>query len=120
MRQGQSMRSRDASNATLITTGLNAKKSRRSLLCRRCAQAGSSRRGAVLRRLGSAIHSSHHACGITVTGCGAVRSNFVDAAQIVGRELYLQRADILFEIAATLGAGDGDDVVSLREKPGES
>ena len=46
-----------------------------------------------------------------------MRGDFVDTPEVSWRELYLQRADIFFEIAAALGAGDGDDVVTLREKP---
>src|SRR5207247_8215957 len=37
--------------------------------------------------------------------------------QVLRRERYLQRAQVLLEVRASLRAGNGDDVFSLREDP---
>jgi len=40
-------------------------------------------------------------------------------AQILGGQLDLKRAGVLFQIIAALGAGDREEVLALREQPRE-
>ncbi len=56
---------------------------------------------------------------ITLAGSGPEWEDFVEAAQIVGAEFHVERADIFLEVLAALSAGDGDYVVALRQHPGE-
>jgi hypothetical protein len=44
----------------------------------------------------------------------------VDPGEVLGRELDLDGADVLLEVATPLGAGDRDHVVALRKHPGQS
>jgi hypothetical protein len=49
----------------------------------------------------------------------ADRCDLVDAAQVVVIEAYVERSEVLLEIAQPLGAGDRDDVVTPGQQPGE-
>jgi hypothetical protein len=77
-------------------------------------------RAAASRRTQSAIDHGHHHFGVAGTGSDAFRGDFVDAAKIVGREFHVERSNIFFEIFATLGAGDRNDVLALRKEPCKS
>src|SRR3954452_4453721 len=43
----------------------------------------------------------------------------VDVPELVVAELDLRRAPVLLEVGHALGAGDRDDVVALRQHPGQ-
>jgi len=58
--------------------------------------------------------------GIAGSGSDPGGEDFVHAPQILCRELDFQRRDIFFQVLAALGAGDGDNIVSLCDNPGES
>ena len=47
------------------------------------------------------------------------RHGRVEGGQVVGGEVHVGGADVLLEVGDPLGAGDRDDVVALREHPGE-
>src|SRR5258708_13452324 len=68
----------------------------------------------------SAVDGGHHCFGIACAGGSAVGGDFVDAAQVLRCQFYFQGADVFFQIFAALGAGNGDDVLALREEPGQS
>src|SRR3954471_5303010 len=55
--------------------------------------------------------------GIAVSGGGARRCDLVDPAQVVGVQLYVDRTEVLLEVANPLRAGDRDDVIAAREQP---
>ena len=42
-----------------------------------------------------------------------------NASEIVWGQLYGERPHVLFEVGSPLGAGDGDDILPLREQPGQ-
>src|SRR6476659_1345098 len=47
----------------------------------------------------------------------SLRRDLLDLLQVAGRELDLERAHVLLEILALLGAGDGHDMVALHQHP---
>ena len=65
------------------------------------------------------IDEVHHVFGVALAGSCSEGEDFVQAAQFVGAQFHVQRADIFLEIFAALGAGDGHDVVALRQHPGQ-
>src|SRR5437867_669370 len=60
-----------------------------------------------------------HDLGIAEPGGGAGRHDGVDRRQVLGRERDRERARVLLEVRPPLGPRDGDDVLALREHPGE-
>src|SRR5215210_8672616 len=56
---------------------------------------------------------------VALTGSYTLGRHLLDRLQIGGAQLYLQRAEILFEISALLRTGNGDDVSALRQQPGQ-
>src|SRR3989475_10509698 len=60
-----------------------------------------------------------HRLGIAEPGGGAGRHDRVDRRQVLGRERDRERARVLLEVRPPLGPRDGDDVLALREHPGE-
>src|SRR5260221_14793787 len=68
----------------------------------------------------SAVDGGHHCFGIALAGGSAVGGAFVDAAQVLRRQFYFQGADVFFQIFSALGSGNGDDVLALRQEPGQS
>jgi predicted thioesterase len=63
------------------------------------------------------VHQSHHVFGVARAGGCSEGEDFVNTAQIVGVKLDIQRANVLFQIFAALGARDGHDVATLRHDP---
>src|SRR5581483_9924499 len=57
--------------------------------------------------------------GIALAGSGSGGKYFLDASQIINRQLHIQCADILLEILPPFGAGNGNDVIPLGQDPGE-
>src|SRR4051812_46741957 len=66
-----------------------------------------------------AVHRPHSALGIPLPSSGPLRSHFLDLVQIRAAELHLQGSDILLQVAPLLGPGDRNDVLPLRQQPGE-
>src|SRR4028118_721375 len=64
-----------------------------------------------------AVDAAH--VGVTVPGCHALRGGFVDAPQVLVRQLYLRRSGILLQVLAPFGTGDRHDVLSLVQQPRE-
>src|ERR1700682_3938515 len=64
----------------------------------------------------SAVEVAHALRGIALAGGGA---HLVEAAQFFGRQPDRQCPGVLLEILAALRAGDGHDVLSPGEDPGE-
>src|SRR5258706_9456705 len=69
--------------------------------------------------LTSDVHGLHAGCRITSTGCSTSRHLGRYARHIVGRDGHVQRSEILLEPLDVAGPGDGDDIVPLRQQPGE-
>jgi len=65
------------------------------------------------------IEDSHHFFPIARAGCDFRRHELIQTCKIVGRELNLQRGDVLLEIFPPLGSWDRNDVVAFRQHPGE-
>ena len=72
---------------------------------------------AAARRL--AVHRLHSALVIALAGGGARRQDLLEPFQVFVGQLHLQGADVLVEVADVLGAGDRDDVLALRQDPGQ-
>ena len=68
----------------------------------------------------SAVDQGHHVFGIALTGGGVGRKDFVQAGEVLLREIQGRGFGVFFQIFSALGARNGDDVVSLRHHPGES
>src|SRR5947209_10727245 len=73
-----------------------------------------SRRGA---RRELAVHGGHS--GFVVPLAGGLGKLGVDTREVFGRQLDVDRPSILLEVGATLGARNRDEVVALREHPGD-
>src|SRR6478735_3076927 len=65
------------------------------------------------------LYDSHHFFRIARAGCDVPRHELIQTCKIVGRELNLQRGDVLLEVFAPLGSWDRHDVVAFRQHPGE-
>src|SRR5712692_6362433 len=63
------------------------------------------------------INESHHRFGISRSGCDSFRCNFVDAGEIFRRELDIGSGDVLFEISASFGAWNRNDVLAFSKHP---
>jgi hypothetical protein len=48
-----------------------------------------------------------------------VRRDLVDATQIDLAQMHVERVYVLLQVLAAFSAGDRDDIVALREHPGE-
>src|SRR5690349_18128273 len=67
-----------------------------------------------------AVDRFHSALVVALARRGARRQNLIEALEVGVGQLHVHRADILVEILDVLGAGDRNDVIALREHPGES
>ena len=56
---------------------------------------------------------------ITLAGCGVFGEDFVETGEVFLRETDLDGCGVFFQIFSALGAGDRDDIVALRQYPGE-
>src|SRR5262245_27367389 len=64
-----------------------------------------------------AVERRHPLRGVAVAqALGQCRG---DLGEVLGRQLDIERADVLLETLDAPSAGDRDDVVALREHPGE-
>src|SRR3954464_13335501 len=70
--------------------------------------------------MGLAVDRRHAPLVIAGTGGGAGRQDLVQARQLVRAQSYVERFDILVEIGPPLGARDRNDIVALRQYPGQS
>src|ERR671930_2146723 len=64
-----------------------------------------------------AVERRHPLRGVAVTQALGQRRG--DLGEVLGGQLDVERADVLLETLDAPGAGDRDDVVALREHPGE-
>ena len=68
----------------------------------------------------SAVQVAHHRRLIAIAGRGrARRRHRVERRQVVRRQLDVQRGEVLLQVRDPLRAGDRDDVLALRERPGD-
>ena len=58
--------------------------------------------------------------GVALTTSSALRGDLFQTAQIVGGKVYAEGCDVFFQILAALRAGNGNDIVALRQQPGKS
>src|SRR2546425_7069671 len=65
------------------------------------------------------VDALHLGLGIARARGGAGGHRLVDPREILLREIDRQRLHVLLEIGAPLGPRDGEDVLALREEPGE-
>src|SRR5919197_4452927 len=65
-----------------------------------------------------AVERRHPLRGVAVTQALGQRRG--DLGEVRGGQLDVERADVLLETLDAARAGDRDDVVALREHPGES
>jgi hypothetical protein len=65
------------------------------------------------------VHQRHHLLGVARAGHFARRQRPVEGIHVRGREHDGAGGDVLFEIAAALGAGDGHDGGPLVQQPRE-
>src|SRR3984893_2802354 len=68
----------------------------------------------------SNVHAAHPALGIAGAGGGADRDRRGDAVDLGRGRMHVERAEILLEPGNLVGAGDRDNVGSLRQQPGQS
>lgn len=71
-------------------------------------------------RSSSAVDESHGRGGVTLARRHAVWKDLPDAAQIVGRQVNLERPEVLFQVPDVLGPGDGHDIGVLAIRTGLS
>src|SRR6266853_301875 len=65
------------------------------------------------------VQGRHCHLRIAETSSDAFGSYLVNARQIVGSELNVDRAKVFFQVFAALGAGDGNNVLTLGQHPGQ-
>jgi hypothetical protein len=65
------------------------------------------------------VHRFHHLLSVTLAGRDSLWKRFRQSPQVFWSELHIQRGRILFQIFAAFGSGDRDDVVALRQYPGQ-
>jgi len=134
-RLGRSMRNPAASNAIPITIGQSGRKCGLRLLCRRCKPVDARvlriefalAAASFLKSFGlksgsptsafrkSPVNQIHRALRIAQASDCALWSDFLDSIKILGCQLHLQRAGILFKVFAPFGSGDRDDVFALGQ-----
>src|SRR6188472_1344494 len=72
------------------------------------------------RRRRSAVQVAHHGRLVAIAGGGrSGRRHRVERRQIVRRQLDVERGEVLLEVGDALRARDGDDVLALRQRPGD-
>src|SRR6202030_3295165 len=67
----------------------------------------------------SAATQAQHRFRVTCAGSDAGGKHRLDGGQLPGVQAYLKRPEVLLEIAHPAGAGNGHDVLPLRQHPGE-
>src|SRR5437764_10304356 len=65
------------------------------------------------------VHALHRIDGVARPGACADRGSRGDSFQIRLRKSNVQTGQILIDALLALGAGDGNEVLALREQPGE-
>src|ERR1051326_7943127 len=75
--------------------------------------------GSELRANGLLIHRRHRSFRVALARGNALGSNFSDARQIVGCQFDADSFKVLLKIFAALGAGNGRNVVTLGQHPGQ-
>src|SRR5829696_1481851 len=70
-------------------------------------------------RLLLAVYGPHLYFAVALASGRSARHGLLDAGEVVFGERYAGGADVLFEVVAALGPGNGDDVISLDEQPRE-
>src|SRR3954469_23468047 len=65
------------------------------------------------------VEGGHRLRRVPVSGRRSLRGRVRDPAQLLGCQVDVRAPGVLLEIAALLRPGDGDDVLALREGPGE-
>jgi len=58
--------------------------------------------------------------GVAGAGSGTLGSYLFHVAHLVGGELHVESGGVFFQILTTLCAGNGNDVFTAREQPGQS
>jgi hypothetical protein len=61
----------------------------------------------------STVYSSHLLLGVPLAGGRPFGHHFLDAPQVLVGECDVRSGGVLLEVFAALGAGDGDDVLTL-------
>src|SRR5208282_444932 len=67
----------------------------------------------------SRVDQMHHLFRIARSRGGARGKDFVQTAQVIRSQFQIHRRGVFLEILTPLRAGDGDNVVTLRQHPGE-
>src|ERR1017187_4591264 len=67
----------------------------------------------------SRVDQMHHVFRVARSRGGARGKDFVQAAQVIRSQFQIHRCSVLFEILAPFRAGNRDNVVTLRQHPGE-
>ena len=67
----------------------------------------------------SAVDNRHHGLVVAGAGHGAFRGCLVDPCEVFAGEFDRDGGGVFFELLAAFGAGDGYEVVSLRQDPGK-
>src|SRR2546422_7897138 len=65
------------------------------------------------------VDRPHSPFRVAVAGGDPFGRDAVDASQVGRSEMNGGGRDVLLQVAPPLGAGDGNDVLALREQPGE-
>src|SRR3989442_9505879 len=65
------------------------------------------------------VDRPHSPFRVPLAGGDAFGRHAVDASQVGRTEINGGGRDVLLQVAPPLGAGDGNDVLALREQPGE-
>ena len=67
-----------------------------------------------------AIDHRHHVLGVALTCRGVEGEDFIEAGEVILRELDVSGRGILLQIFSALRAGDRHDIVALRQSPRQS
>src|SRR5436190_8133171 len=65
------------------------------------------------------VHQLHHVFRVAQPRSCSIGEDLVNAPPILGREFYVERTHVLFEIPAMLRSRNGHDIFALRQHPGQ-